>query len=425
MKIILINHTFQLPRFSKRWKLLSEQHRDLDITLITPVSQKWDIKDSMIFGANTTVNAQCLDIDNFHIVPVHTRTHKYRSWTSPEMVKVIQRINPDIVYHLGTHKQDSLFQCIKTVRKKLSKTAKAVAFSMRGPTMDLKYPKKRETDSYLYMLVRLVNYYYQKYKLNYLNKNCDAMICHYPDAVECFRKEGFNKPIYMSTQVGVDTDIFYPNENSRLEIRNKLNLGDSFVFGCACRFIPDKGLFEILDALPPKGNWKCLLMGKGDEEFTKKLREIIHNKHFDDKVILTGFLEWNDMAKYWNAVDCAIHVPRTTPAWQETFSLSVVQAMATGKPIIGNDSGSVPYQIGPNGIIVPEGNIDALSKQINWMIDHPSEGLKIGQKMKQYAVGHFSIHNLNNQFYDIIQDIYNGTYNTELTDMVSYKESVY
>ncbi len=422
MKIVLINHTFQIPRFYKRWKLLASQHPDLDVTLITLKSYEWDIKESMIFGSDTILEGENIDDGNFRIIAVSSEKHKYRSWTSKEMVDVIRKIQPDIVYHIGTHKQDSALQCIRTVRKYLSPKSKAIVFSMRGPTMNVVYPKKRKTESFFYWCLRFVNYQLLKKNLNYLNKNADAILCHYPDALDCFQKEGFYKPIYMSTQVGVDPDVYHPDENARERIREKYNLGDACVFGAACRFIPDKGLFEIVKALPKDGNWKCLLMGRGSEEFTNELKQLIHERNLDDKIILTGYVDWKDIAGYWNAIDCAIHVPRTTEIWQETFSLAVIQAMASGKPVIGNDSGSVPYQMGPDGILVPEGDIKSLHDKMMWVIGNPDKAKAIGLNMYNYAVNNFSIQHLNDQFYDIIHDVYNGTYDERLVDMVKYRK---
>ncbi len=422
MKIILINHTFQIPRFYKRWQLLANEHRDLDVTLITPNKAKWDIKGSMIFGSDTVIEGKGLNNGNFHIIPVQIQERKFLGWISDEMVKVIKEIKPDIVYHIGGHTQPSLMQCIKTVRKYLP-NSKVMAFSMRGPAYNLIFPRLRKKESRLHWIARIITYYVYSYRVKYLNKNCDAILCHYPTAIKCFKDEGFKKPIYMSTQVGVDTDVYYPDAQKRRRIRTLYNLGDAFVFGCACRFIPNKGLFEIVDALPQEGNWKCLLMGKGENKFTESLIRQIKEKHLEDKIILTGYIEWNEMPAYWNAIDCALHVPQTTDTWQETFSLAIVQAMATGKPVIGNTSGSVPYQIGVNKMIVPEGDIQALTEKIIWTMQHRDEAMRIGLKMRNYAINSFSIKNLNKQFYDIIQDVYHGVYNKNKVDMVNYAKN--
>lgn len=79
------------------------------------------------------------------------------------------------------------------------------------------------------------------------------MFCHYPEAMSEFRREGYKKPIFMQTQVGVDTDVFYANAESRQRIRNMYNIGDAYLFGSASRFADGKGLTEIIRRFPRKG----------------------------------------------------------------------------------------------------------------------------------------------------------------------------
>lgn len=420
MKIVIINHTFQIPRFYKRWMLLAKKQRDWDITLIAPQEYKWDISGSMIFGNDTILSGEGVDNENFHIIPVQIKHNGIIGWTSNQMVNEILKIQPHIIYHIGAHNQPSLFQCLRL--KKQLKDTKVIAFSMRGPTMDLHLPTMARSGSLKGYLIRLISYPLRKLSLYYFNSNCDAVLCHYPDALKCFQNEGFKKPIYISTQVGVDTDVFFPNNNYRNEIREKYNLGCSFVFGCAARFIPDKGLIDIIDALPKDGDWKCLLMGKGSDDFTCALNKRITERGLANKVILTGYVDAENMPKYWNAIDCAIHVPLTTLHWQETFSLAIVQAMACGKAVVGNTSGSVPYQVGKDGIIVPEGNIEELSSRLKWAISNPDIIREIGSKELKRVASSFSILHLNNHFIKIINDLMSGTYSNNLIDMSTFSE---
>lgn len=419
MKIVIINHTFQLPRFYKRWELFAQSHPDWEVILIAPSKFKWDTKRSLIFGSDVQSEGQSISNANFKVIAVKITDWKI-GWTSTEMVRRIEEINPDIIYHIGGHTQLSLVQCAKLVKNRLKRT-KLIAFSMRGPAMNISRPKIESLSNIFSWSLSYASYLLRKRNLKYFNKYVSAVVCHYPDAIDCFKKEGFTGSIYMSTQVGVDADVYHPDENSRQEIRNKYSLGDKTVFGTAVRFLPMKGLHEIIEAMPTNGDWRLLIMGIGDERFTKDLKQRIKNRGLEDKIILTGYIEWNEIAKYWNAIDCAIHVPRTTPKWEETFSLAVVQAMATSKPIIGNTSGSVPYQIGPDGIIVQEGDITALNKAILWVIDNPAKAKEIGAKMYDYSVGSFEIRHLNQHFAAILQDVVNGQYTQELVDMTQFK----
>ena len=290
---------------------------------------------------------------------------------------------------------------------------------MRGhtPTIDFKKTEKG--------LKKYINYFGKLFYLGprykRFKKESDGVFCHYPAARDAFIKEGYKKPVYMQTQVGVDPDIFFFNASSRKKIREKYNIGDAFLFGSASRFNPSKGLNEIIQALPKEGNWKYLMMGWGRDDEVEKIKKQIKDRELEDKIILTGFIDnWSDMAEHWCALDCAIHTPLTTLRWEETFSLALVQAMATGLPVIGSNSGSVPYQIGDDGIIVPEGNVDELNKKMLYVMSHKDEIEEIGNKMKERALKCFSIYHLNELFYKTVVDILNDQFDPKKADMANY-----
>ena len=319
------------------------------------------------------------------------------------------------------HNQTSLFQLI-WLRNKYLPNSKLLSFSMRGPNYNISHFKERCKPFSKYVKRRLY-YIYAKLGLSYFNKNVDAVFCHYPEALNCFRDEGFNGPIYMQTQVGVNPELFHEDSESRKEIRKRYNISDdTYVFGSATRFTPDKGLYEIINALPKDGNWIYMMMGSGVKEEEYRIRELIKKRGLEEKVILPGFIQLKEMPKYWNAIDCLLHVPNSMFSWVETFSIALVQGMITGKPVIGSNSGSVPYQIGPEGIIVPESNVDILKDKIQWVLSHKNEAKAIGFRMQERAQKCFSIMHLNDIFYDtIMEDVLYGKYDESKIDMTLYK----
>ena len=417
-KIVLINHSFQVNYFSRRWKLFSESHPEFDVYLLAPNKFEWYSEKKYNYGSTNSLEGKEKEEGNFHVRLFRMKMIPHKGWTSPDFKHLFHEINPDIVYHIGTHNQESLYQVTKLLVKDFPHV-KRIAFSMRGPALNLKKPKIRLSSPS--SIARRIMYYRHKYVLNYIQRHIDAFFCHYPDAMNCFREEGYLGSLYMQTQVGVNLEWFHEDAQARSEIREKYNLGTSFVFGSASRFTSDKGLDDILKALPANGDWKYLMMGKGSQEDTDRLKTLIERRGLQDKVIMTGFVDWYDMTKYWNAVDCAIHVPRTTPWWEETFSLSVIQAMITKKPIIGNTSGSVPYQIGPDAICVDEGDVKALSSKIQWVLDNQNCLSELGEKMYERAL-QFSVQHLNDVFYyTLIEDVIPGNYDAKKIDMTTYK----
>lgn len=420
IKLVAINHSFQTTYNSRRWKLFADSHPDVDVTLLAPTEYSWYNNKKFTYGGEGyTLRGKTVDQDNFHIKLFRPKKHKLGGYTSDDFKSILKSIEPDVVYVIGGHNTNILKQIIK-LREKNHPSMKVIAFSMRGPALTLKI--KQDKCSPLRWIARRIIYSRIKRIQDYIYSNVDAFFCHYPDAVDCFRKEGYNGPIYMQTQVGVNEEWFHEDIEARKEIRFKYGISDStFVFGSATRFAWDKGVDVILKALPKDGDWKYLMMGSGSEEEIERLRTIIKERNLGDKVIETGFVDWYDMAKYWNALDCSIHVPITTDTWEETFSLSAIQPQITKKPVIGDTSGSVPYQIGFEEMIVPENNVEALHEKIKWMLTHKEEALVFGQKMYQRTHDSFEVLHLNEMFYDtIVEDIIPGTYDVNKFDMVKY-----
>lgn len=415
-KIVIINHSFMKEYYSRRWKLFAMSHPNVDVTLLTPTEMTWYATKEYTFSGAENVVAQAVEEDNFHIKLFRLNIHRW-SWFSTDYKPLFKEIQPDIIYHVGTHRMLSLIQ-VAHVAHKVCPQAKLMLFSMRGPASNLTLDHSKCGPKE--WLMRRLRYVQMDLTWRYVRKNFTSIFCHYPDAVDCFRQEGYKGDLYMQTQVGVNKEWFHEDESARKEIREKYNLGDAYVFGSASRFTPDKGIDVILRALPAEGNWKYLMMGTGSDEDLKRLRSIIKERNIQDKVIETGFVDWFEMAKYWNAVDCAIHVPLTTKTWVETFSLAAVQPQITKKPVIGDDSGSVPYQIGFDNMIVPENNIEALNEKINWVLNHKEEATEIGKLMYERTNKSFTVQHLNDMFYDTLLDVLEDKYDENKFDMTKY-----
>ena len=411
-KIVIINNAFTRKNLRERWLLFSKSHPDVDLTLIAPKDWQYGGTGSMTTGGKEYFKCPQIDENNYHVLPVEYDIDRSGSWYSSEMLEKISTIKPDLVYHVGHHLQTTLFSLLK-LSKQLPET-KFVAFSMRGPNWDLLYQWKRHP------FKSVLKYIYHYNHLKTLNRCSDAVICHYPDAVNSFKKEGYKRPIYMCTQVGVDTDVYKPNTIFRKEIREKYGLGDSFVFGSATRFCEDKGLDDIIDALPQSGNWKYLMIGGGRKKDEERLKQHLRQRNIEDRVIMTGHIDQLEMPKYFNAIDCALHTPRTAD-WIETFSVALVQEMAMSIPVIGSNSGSVPYQLGSNAIIVKERNPYDLREKLLWVLTNQSAAKEIGTKMRWRAVHCFSIQHLNDCIYDIFIDIINGVLDENKIDQAKYK----
>lgn len=414
--IAIINHSFQINYFSRRWELFAEAHPNVDVTLVAPREYEWYSGKQYTYTGGVTRTSTEVDKENFHRRLIDMTSKP--GWESDDYKPLFDSIKPDVIYLIGTN-ISALYQILK-LRDKYYPSTKVLNFSMRGPAHNLRLDTKG--CDVIHKLWRYYQFFKAKRTLSFYNNHLDAVFCHYPDAIDCYQKEGYKGPIYMQTQVGVNPEWFYPDEDARKEIRLKYDISDdTYLFGSATRFSSDKGLEDIINAMPLDGDWKYIMMGTGSEEQIAALKKLIQKRGLEEKIIMPGMIDWYEIAKYWNAIDCAIHVPRTTKTWVETFSLAAIQPQATKKPVIGNTSGSVPYQLGYKEMIVPEGDIEALNNKIVWALNHKDQAKEIGEKMYKRTINSFSIRHLNDMFYDtLVEDILCGNYDLSKVDMTNY-----
>jgi glycosyltransferase involved in cell wall biosynthesis len=249
----------------------------------------------------------------------------------------------------------------------------------------------------------------------------DFINVHYPRGREIIKQQGkYDRNIQLQTQIGVNKDIYHPDDKRRTEIRKKYIIHqDEWVFSSAIRIEEAKGVFDIIEACKQINKpFKYLLMGNGrDFEIVKSK---IAQEGLDSKIILTDRIpNGEQVAAHMNASDCFIHVPRTKQSWVDTFPLAVVQGMASGLPVIGSDSGAVPYQLGPDGIIVKEGNPNELADMMIKTMEQQTWAKEVGEKMLTRVLNSFEIRHLNKCLYQTIKAHLDGEPAKAIKDQVN------
>jgi glycosyltransferase involved in cell wall biosynthesis len=147
----------------------------------------------------------------------------------------------------------------------------------------------------------------------------------------------------------------------RKEYRSELKIReDEVLLGTASVIRPRKKLEDfifIVHELIKRGYpVKGAIAGGGkfgDQNYFKKLQALIIELHMDDHIMMVGNLE--EMAPFYQATDLFISTSEL-----ETFGMSVCEAMAFGKPVIGYEGGSVSEVLGDDRCIVETGDKKAL-----------------------------------------------------------------
>ena len=196
-----------------------------------------------------------------------------------------------------------------------------------------------------------------------------------------------NRPFQMIPP-GVDTVQFQNDPSSGRNIRESLGWEASGppIVGFLGRFTVEKGLSLLTAALDRQtGPWRALFVGAGPMEGT--LRD--WSKRYGDRVRFCTQVHHAEVPHYLNAMDLLCTPSQTTPHWREQFGRMLIEAFACGVPVIGSDSGEIPYVLREDGIVLPEANEQAWTEAIGNLLENPQRRRELSARGRDRAVTEF------------------------------------
>jgi glycosyltransferase involved in cell wall biosynthesis len=119
----------------------------------------------------------------------------------------------------------------------------------------------------------------------------------------------------------------------------------------------------------------------------QSLNNYINNSGIAQNVVFTGEIPKSQLAQYY--LNCDIFV---LPSLAELFPAVVLEAMASGKPVIATKVGAISIQVkdGWNGFLVTPANDNMLAEKIRILLDDPVKRSLMGINSKIYAAEYFS-----------------------------------
>ena len=185
---------------------------------------------------------------------------------------------------------------------------------------------------------------------------------------------------------GVDVTRFSPGGS---DVRPRLGIpGTAPVIGFVGRLTADKGVPELLEAfamiLRQRAEARLLLVGwfdAAEDALGLGLRRRIEGH---PGIVHTGYIA--DTAPYYRAMDLLV-----LPSWREGFPNVVLEAAASGVPVIAADStGSRDAVVqGVTGFLIPPGDPGAISKAAVKLIDDPTLRERMSGAARRWALDHY------------------------------------
>lgn len=209
---------------------------------------------------------------------------------------------------------------------------------------------------------------------------------------------------------GVDVDKFRPFPEWRQTTREKLGLpSDAFVLGSVCRVVPVKNVGMMVDAVhllkEDIPNLHLLVLGKFENSdhpgsYTHQIKEKVSGLGLADRV---HFLPPQlDVRPILNAMDVYLNT-----SLSEGLSIAIIEAMASGLPVIATDVGGNPEVVenGVNGFLVPSRNPQALAERIKYLYQYPEMLNMLAKNSRERAEKLFSGQSMKRSYLELIEKI--------------------
>ncbi len=185
---------------------------------------------------------------------------------------------------------------------------------------------------------------------------------------------------------GVDVERFHPAPSA---LRKRLGIPPSVpVIGFVGRFTRDKGVPELIDAfdrvLESCPSARLLLVGWFDKSADAISDELRRRIEHHPRIVCTGFVP--DTAPYYRGMDMMV-----LPTWREGFPNVVLEAAATGIPVVTTFSTGSRDAVIPEvtGLLVPPGYPEAIAEAVLRLIRDPDRRYRMGRAARAWVQERF------------------------------------
>jgi glycosyltransferase involved in cell wall biosynthesis len=222
----------------------------------------------------------------------------------------------------------------------------------------------------------------------FLYELADAIVVVSKETGESFRaKSGVDRAKLTVIYNGIDTSRFASLD--RAAARRELGLDeDRIVFGAVSRLDPVKDHPTMLRAFKSAVDRcaRCMLLVVGDGPERATIERLIAELGLGQTVRLEGFR--SDIPTYLVSLDVFLQ-----PSTEEGLSLTILEAAATGVPIVASRVGGTPEIIesGKTGTLVPAGDVAALARALGGFIEDPEPFREMARRAREDVARRFSL----------------------------------
>ena len=209
----------------------------------------------------------------------------------------------------------------------------------------------------------------KQYK-QYAYENIDKFLAVTNKAREALIKEGVSDHKIEVLKLGIDIQKFKP--------KIKRDKGGIHIL-CVARLVPEKGVMDLLEAFLEiyKTNKKVWLTFIGDGPLKQDLKGY--------RNVTVRKVPYSKIHNEYQQADIFCLPSRKTKTWEEQYGMSLIEAMATGLPVVTSDAGGIPEVCGSCALYIKPGNVITLKKNLDYLIGNKSIRKSMGKAARLLA----------------------------------------
>lgn len=168
---------------------------------------------------------------------------------------------------------------------------------------------------------------------------------------------------------GFDEEVFKPikDQDRVKDVLDKYKISGRYVIYVGT-VQPRKNLIRLMDAIKKIDDIKLVVVGKtkGQGREGWMFEETINYPDklgIKDRVIFTGFVPTEEVPFLLSGAQCYV-----LPSLYEGFGIPLVEAMATGTPVVSSKVSSLPEVVGDAGLLVNPESVDEIEQAIRLVV---------------------------------------------------------
>lgn len=243
---------------------------------------------------------------------------------------------------------------------------------------------------------------------NFIYRSIEKYLSKYTTALITMNDYDYNeakkfkaKKVYKISGIGFNADKYEKPAISKEEIKKELNLKDEFVILTVAEFIKRKNFDTMLKTIAElkNENIKFLICGRGKEE--KEILNQIDVLGIKEKVNILGYRK--DINNIMTAADVFF-----LPSHQEGLTLSIIEAMNFGLPVITSNVRGNQDLIddGKNGFVCEQNDYQEFAQRIRKLMSDKTLMSKMSTSSKTKSKN-YDIKNVLKELSEIYEEIEN------------------